>query len=323
MPETLLYLSRRDIEQIDFSAVQMLEVIDKTLAAKRSGLVDMPAKLGVCPSPDSFLHAMPGYVAGETLAGLKWVSYFPENRVLGMPTIQALIVLNDARTGLPATVLDGNWVTAYRTAAVSAYSCKLLSNHQSVRLALLGNGVQAESHLQVFSEIFDLAEVEVWGPNPGNREAFVHKMQQNINVDIRAVPSARMAIRDKDFVVSVTPIGLPPAELLRYNWVKPGAVVCPVEFDSAWDRELFQQAACLVTDDLKQFLTYQNKGYFVDVPQPAAELSELAIHNSQALHSTAGIKVAVNLGVGILDIAFAQHIHQSALDKKLGTSLPR
>lgn len=323
MSEQIHYLSREDISRINLPATQMLDLTEEVLRAKRVGLVEMPAKLGVCPRQDSFLHAMPGYLRGRDQVGLKWVSYYPANADQGIAAIQALIVLNETASGMPVAVLDGNWVTAYRTAAVSALSCRLLGSTRPVRLGIIGNGVQAESHLRVFNEVFPLVSVDVWGPNRDHRTAFVERMRATNNVEINTVDTALAAVSGKDFVVSVTPIGVPPVEQLRYQWLQPGAVVCPVEFDTAWDRELFRKADFLVTDDSNQFQVYQGKGYFPGVPSPEAELADLTASSTLLPDDPGAIKVALNLGVGIIDIAFAQHLYQEALKQNLGTALPR
>ena len=281
----------------------------------------MPAKLGVHTRPGSFLHAMPGYLGDTDTAGLKWIGYYPDNGRLGVPAINGLIILNNAETGQPTAIMDANWITAYRTAAVSALSCRLLTDKQPGRLALIGYGVQAESHLRVFCDLFPLQKVSVWGPNAERCRQFVGRQQVCSDAVLFAAPSAEMAVKDADLVISVTPIGVTPVQQLKYEWLKPGAVVCPVEFDSAWDQELFQRASLLATDDLNQFEAYRNKGYFTDVPTPHADLAGLLADSAPPPERDNGIAVTVNLGIGLMDLAFAEELYRLALQQGLGTQL--
>ena len=68
---------------------------------------------------------MPAHLRGsdpdgrDDLVGMKWVAGYNGNRELGLPAINAVVVLNDAATGLPTAILDGGPITALRTAAVS------------------------------------------------------------------------------------------------------------------------------------------------------------------------------------------------------------
>ncbi len=78
------------------------------------------------------------------VAGVKWVSAFPENRGRGLPTIAGLIVLNDPETGLPLAVMDAGWITAKRTAAASALAARHLARPDSRILGILGCGVQGQ-----------------------------------------------------------------------------------------------------------------------------------------------------------------------------------
>lgn len=323
MAAELLYLSQQDIVQIGLSAPQMLELTTEVLHDKQAGRTEMPPKLGVHPRPQSFLHAMPGYLERLDSVGLKLVSYYPGNSARGCDTINAMMMLNDAATGQPLAIMDANWITAYRTATISALSCKLLCGPPPTTLGLIGYGVQASSHLDLLLNCFELDEVQIWGRNPERCERFARQMNdQHRSVQIKAVTRAEDAIRDKDLVVSVTPIGVTPVQQLRYDWLKPGAVLCPVEFDSAWDKKTFQQADLLVTDDIDQFDQYRLKGFFKDIPTPAYDLAALTGPEAPSRQSDT-IAVAVNLGVGIMDIAFAHELYQQALAKEIGTHLPR
>ena len=104
---------------------ERLRLAERTLTALVAD-AELPAKIGIHPRPaGSFIHAMPAFLrgadpdGGEDLVGMKWVAGFATNNALGMPAINAVVVLNDAATGLPTAILDGGPITAMRTAAVS------------------------------------------------------------------------------------------------------------------------------------------------------------------------------------------------------------
>jgi hypothetical protein len=65
------------------------------------------------------------------------------------PSINSLVVLQDGDTGLPLAVIDGNWITAVRTAGLSAVAAQRFANPQASAIAFIGCGVQAQSHLHV------------------------------------------------------------------------------------------------------------------------------------------------------------------------------
>ena len=113
----LVYLSRRDVEDVGMTMAEVLEVLDGGFRLKGLGKTEMPPKPGIHPRHDAFIHAMPAYVSGIEAAGLKWVSGYPSNPAVDLPYISGLVVLNDAGSGLPIAVMDASWITAMRTGA--------------------------------------------------------------------------------------------------------------------------------------------------------------------------------------------------------------
>ena len=69
------------------------------------------------------LLLMPAWVDGEVI-GLKAVTYVPSNAGTAVPTVNAVYVLFDGRTGELYAVLDGGELTDRRTAAVSALALR-------------------------------------------------------------------------------------------------------------------------------------------------------------------------------------------------------
>src|SRR4029079_12860831 len=95
----------------------------------RPGASQLPPKIAIHPRPiDSFVHAMPAHLRGESsagdLVGMKWVAGYATNNALGMASISAVVVLNDPETGVPVAMLDGGPITAQRTAAISGLAIR-------------------------------------------------------------------------------------------------------------------------------------------------------------------------------------------------------
>jgi ornithine cyclodeaminase/alanine dehydrogenase-like protein (mu-crystallin family) len=109
----LRYLAASDVLAAMPDLDERLALAERTLVALVAD-ADLPPKIGVHPRPTgSFAHAMPAYLRGrdasgaDDLLGMKWVAGFGGNAELGLPAINAVVVLNDADTGLPRAILDG------------------------------------------------------------------------------------------------------------------------------------------------------------------------------------------------------------------------
>src|ERR1044072_4015264 len=101
----ILYLSRADVEAVNLSMKEIIDLLEKAFLEKGNGNVEMPPKPGIHTLPDAFIHAMPAYIPSMRSAGIKWVSGYPENFKRGLPYINGLMILNDVGTGIPYIVM--------------------------------------------------------------------------------------------------------------------------------------------------------------------------------------------------------------------------
>src|SRR5512144_2658405 len=149
--QTVLYLSRADVETVNLPMQQIIDLLETAFREKGNGRVEMPPKPGIHTMPDAFIHAMPAYIPSMKSAGIKWVSGYPENFKRGLPYITGLMILNDAETGIPYAVMDCSWITAMRTGAASALSAKYLARPDSRAVGILACGVQGHTNLEALA----------------------------------------------------------------------------------------------------------------------------------------------------------------------------
>ncbi|MEM8768076.1 MAG: ornithine cyclodeaminase family protein, partial [Pseudomonadota bacterium] len=134
------------------------------------------------------LLVMPGSLGDGDVFGAKLLSLFPENSAQGRPAIQGSVLLFDPVTGAPMALIDAAKLTALRTAAASGVATRALAKSEAATLAILGYGVQAESHLVAMAKVRKLREVRVWGPKLERAQAFAAK--HDVGVPIHAVRGA-------------------------------------------------------------------------------------------------------------------------------------
>ena len=143
---------------------------------------------------------MPAFIPEPAALGTKVVSVFGSNTAVGLPTHLATIVLLDPMTGELLSIMDGRFITEARTAAVSAVSVRHLAHRDASRLAIIGSGVQARSHLEAVALVRDLREVRVWSRSLDNRTAFAREMRSRVNapVTVARVRAGRRRRRGPD-----------------------------------------------------------------------------------------------------------------------------
>jgi alanine dehydrogenase len=105
----------------------------------RAGDWVMPPKVYLQSPPYGDFRAMPA--RGDGLALLKWITSFPGNPERGLPTVNGVICLSDASTGLPLMLLDARAVTALRTGAVAAVATAALARSEAASVGVIGCGL--------------------------------------------------------------------------------------------------------------------------------------------------------------------------------------
>jgi ornithine cyclodeaminase/alanine dehydrogenase len=318
----LIYLSREDVEKVNISMRQIIEVLDRAFVEKGKGKVEMPPKPGIHTRPDAFIHAMPAYIPGLESAGIKWVSGYPENQKKGLPYISGLLILNDPETGFPIAIMDCTWITAKRTGAATAVAAKYLARKDSSTVGIVACGAQGRSNLEALSCLFQIEMVKTYDLYPEIAEQYAEEMGRKLQIEIEPAKRLEDAVKNMDIVVTSGPILKNPKPAIPAGWLSRGAFACPLDFDSYWLGEAFREADKLATDDTEQMKYYRQVGYFKDTPEPYADLGEIAAGKKPGRQSDDERIISINLGLALDDMATAILIYNKAIAEGIGKQLP-
>jgi ornithine cyclodeaminase/alanine dehydrogenase-like protein (mu-crystallin family) len=319
--KSILYLSKKDVEETNLEMKEIITSIESMFKEKGEDNVEMPPKPGIHTRPDAFIHAMPAYIPSIESAGMKWVSGYPDNQKKGLPYISGLLILNDAETGIPLTIMDCTWITAMRTGAATAVAAKYLARPDSSTVGILACGVQGKSNLEALACIFQINKVKAFDINPETAERFANEMSKQLNLKIEIVSESRQAVSGLDLVVTSGPILKDPTPIIEMGWLSEGAFASPVDFDSYWQGVAFEQLDKIATDDINQMEYYRKVGYFQQTPQPYADLGEIITGKKPGRESDQERTMAINLGLALDDMATAPLVYQLAKEKGLGQLL--
>ncbi len=318
----LLYLSQADVESVGLGMSEIIAALEAAFREKGEGRVEMPAKIGIHPQTDAFLHAMPAAIPAHRAAGMKWVAGYPQNSERGLPYVTGLLILNDYETGLPLAVMDCVWITAKRTGAATALAAKYLARPESERVGILGCGVQGRSNLEALRVLFPIKKAFAFDARPDRSDAYAKEMSSALGIEVTTVSDPKQAVSSCDIVVTAAPILRNPHATIQRGWLAEGAFASLVDFDSYWHPDAMREAAKFCTDDVPQLEYYRGLGYFRDIPPIHAELGELVIGKKPGRESVRERTIACNLGVALDDLATAPLIYARALEQGIGTWLP-
>jgi ornithine cyclodeaminase/alanine dehydrogenase-like protein (mu-crystallin family) len=320
--DTVLYLSRKDVETVGLSMAEIVNALDGMFKEKGEGRVEMPPKPGIHTRKDAFIHAMPAYIPSLSSAGMKWISGYPENQEKGLPYITGLLILNDPETGIPIAVMDATWITAKRTGAATAIAAKYLARKESSSVGILACGVQGRSNLEALSCVFEIKKVKAFDIHPEAAARFAKEMRKVVGAEIEIVDNPKEAVVGLDLVVTSGPILKDPEPVIEAGWLAEGGFASPVDFDSYWTGDALKEADKLATDDVNQMEYYRESGYFKNTPKPYADLGEIAAGRKPGRENADERTMSINLGLALDDMATGIRIYEKAMKHDIGTRLP-
>jgi len=200
------------------------------MADLSAGRVSMPARIAaIVPERDALLAAMPAYLPSSGALATKLVSLFPRNT--DRPTHQAVIVVFDSENGSPLALMDGEAITAARTAAGSALATDLLARKDAQVLAVIGTGVQARAHLHAVPRVREFREVRVAGRDGDKAMALVEEARQWLpRANLRMTTSYSQAEDGADVICAATHSAEP---VVQRDWLSAGAHVTSVGYNTA------------------------------------------------------------------------------------------
>ena len=154
--------------------------------------------------------------------GVKSVTVMPNNAAHGWPTVQGAMLVFDRVTGAPEAVVDGDLVTAWKTAADSVLGATLLASAEPDALLIVGAGEVAANLARAYAAVFPrIGEIRVWNRTPPRAEALVATLR-NEGINARAVRDLAWEAGRADIITCATMARDP---ILRGDWIGPGTHV--------------------------------------------------------------------------------------------------
>ncbi|GAB2802821.1 ectoine utilization protein EutC [Halomonas shantousis] len=257
------------------------------------------------------------HIRGFEHFAIKVSTGFFDNPKQGLPSLNGLMMVFSARTGLvDAVLLDEGYLTAVRTALAGAIAAKHLSRENSRRVAVLGAGEQAELQVEALRLVRDIDTLEVWARRRDAGEAYADKMRARgftVNVHDRAPAACAQA----DIVVTTTPSREP---ILEADDLPEGVHVTAMGSDSPEKRELGEsvltRADAFVCDtraqsetngELKAFHGLGDLDAPAKIPFAVYELGKVIAEGQRPRTSDDSITVCDLTGTGVQDTAIAHY----------------
>jgi ornithine cyclodeaminase/alanine dehydrogenase-like protein (mu-crystallin family) len=200
-------------------AVSMLDAIEAVRRAYLSvsaGTVEQPTRL-VLERGSALAMMARNRESGTTV--LKALTIRPDNPTVGLPAIQALVILFDGKTGKPRALIDGTSLTALRTGAASGVGTALLAPKDSHVLGMIGAGAQGADQIRAVCSVRPITEVRIYSRTAARALQLAVRLSDELpKVQFVPVDAVGDAVSDADVICTATPSTSP---LFEANLLKP------------------------------------------------------------------------------------------------------
>ncbi|TBV00209.1 ectoine utilization protein EutC [Phytopseudomonas dryadis] len=295
----------RDCVGIDADSLAAVENAFRLLA---TAAVAMPPILRLdIPEHNGEVDVKTAYLPGVPRFAIKVSPGFFDNPRLGLPSLNGLMMLFSAQTGLAdALLLDNGYLTAVRTAAAGAVAAKWLAREDAGVVAILGAGEQARLQLQALRLVREVREVRIWARDASKAVAMAAEL-----IDARAVDSIEAALDGADIAITTTPSREP---LIRPEHLRPGLHITAMGSDAEHKNEIAAAALAgvdtYVADRLSQTrvlgeLHHAIEAGLVGAQDGFAELGQVIAGQRPGRTSAAQITLCDLTGTGAQDTAIA------------------
>jgi len=298
--------------KLDLTSVDVIEHAFTSLAL---GDVAMPPILSMrLPDVNGEVDVKTAYIPGCDGFAIKISPGFFNNPQLGLPSLNGLMVLFSATTGLVKTVfLDNGYLTEIRTAAAGAVAARHLAPQKVDTAGVIGTGVQARLQIEAAHLVRPFKRVLVYGRDPAKAEACAKDIAESLLIE--AVPTADPAalVASSQLVVTTTPATEP---ILMAEWLHPGLHITAMGSDQV-DKNEIDPAALLAADayvcdrvsqcrDLGELRSALAAGLWAQADP--VELGHVIAGTATGRQNETDITICDLTGTGAQDTAIATHV---------------
>ncbi|WP_373424778.1 hypothetical protein [Mesorhizobium sp. SARCC-RB16n] len=172
---------------------------------------------------------------------------------LGLPSLNGLMLVLSAKTGLTeAVLLDNEYMTAVRTAAAGAVAARWLARQDSKRVAIIGAGEQARLQLRALTLVRDIEEAVVWAQTEAAAHVYAAEMADGLGVHCSVAPDVCRGLSNVEIAITTMPSHEP---LVKASDVRPGLQITAMGSDAEHKNEVrlgLIAAARYICDRLSQ-----------------------------------------------------------------------
>jgi ornithine cyclodeaminase/alanine dehydrogenase len=322
-----LLLARDDVARV-LGMPDCIDAVERAFGELTAGTAELPLRIGIRP-PGGISLYMPAYLKGLGALACKVVTVYKDNPTKhGIPTTIGKVLLQDPETGDVTCIMDGGYLTAMRTGAVSGVATKYLARENDGQVAgIFGAGVQARMQLRAVAAVRKLGCAVVYDPVDEAVAGFVEALGGDLGLEIDRVASPEELLEASDIVCAATSS---PTPLFDGATVRPGTHINGIgshtptarELDTATivrSRVIADQADACLSEAGDLMIPIEEGAISAD--HIAADLGELVLGRKPGRENDEQITLFKSVGLAIQDAATAKLVYDKAVEAGIGTEV--
>jgi ornithine cyclodeaminase/alanine dehydrogenase-like protein (mu-crystallin family) len=320
-------LSRTDVMNI-LTMEETIEILEKAFTDLSNGKAVLPQRTAIsAPDYHGLALFMPAYLQVMGALGAKVVTVYPENpKSYGLASVLGTIILLDEKTGAPAAIMDGGYLTAMRTGGVAGLATKFLARKDAKVHLLFGTGGMAKTHAWAVDAVRDIEKLLIYSIDPfEKRQAFRDDLKKLVAGEIVLADDPQEAVQEADIITLITNARAP---IIDGDWLKPGAHVNGLGSHSPAVREIDTQTILKskVVCDLVEACMPEAGDFLIPIEERAwswdkahGSLGDVITGKIPARESEEEITLFKSVGLAIQDMSAAFHVYNKAAELGVGT----
>jgi alanine dehydrogenase len=318
-----LLLTRNDVIKV-LEMSDCMKVVEKAFAELASGTAVLPLRINITP-PDGLALYMPAYLKEMGALACKVVTVYKNNPAKhNLPTTIGKVLLQDPATGDVVCIMDGGYLTAVRTGAVSGVATSYLARQDKGQMAgIFGAGVQAKMQLWAVAVAREISKAYVYDKIDEASSKFVKEMGEKLQLEIIKTDSPNK-ILEADIICTATSSATP---IFDGKKISPGTHINGIGSHTPGARELDAEIikrSKLVADSREACLKEAGdimipiKDGIITEKHIWAELGEIVNRIKDGRTSPDEITLFKSNGLAIQDAATAKLVYDKACEAGIG-----
>jgi len=326
MRNAITIIKASEIKQ-HYSMQKAIDAMERAFSSLSSGESYVPQRyVSGLPSKQLLMLFKPAYVEQDSRVSVKILTQRENSSILGIPTIQGIILVIDSVTGEILSIMDGEYITALRTGAASGLATRYFARKDAQTMALFGCGIQGRTQLEAVLCERKIRKVLVFDKNKETADKFIQEREEKLKLEI-VYCTETSVLSEADIICTATNSTQP---LFKREDIKKGVHINAIgsfrphmqELDSFLMRDakvyVDQAEPCL--KESGDFIKPISEG-IISAKHIIGEIGDFCLNKIPGRETGDEITIFKSVGVAIQDYAVVTDIYNASLVKGFGQEI--